>query len=57
MIRDKRILDYSVVRVVNGLKIVLLVMKHHQVLKLEPLFYFTVRFARSLVRVALDEDS
>ena len=57
VIGNERILDYSIVGVVNGLEIVLLVMKHHQVLKPEPLFYFTVGFTRSHFRVALDEDS
>ena len=57
MLRNKRVLNYSVVWVVDGLKKVLLVLEHHHVLKLEPPFYFIVRFTRSFAWVALDEDS
>ena len=57
MLRNKRILDYSIVWTINGLEIVLLVLEHRHVFKLEPLIYFIIRFALSLARIALDEDS
>ena len=57
MLGNKRILDYSAVRVVDGLEIVLLVLEHHHVFKLEPLIYFSITFTSAFARVALDEDS